>query len=98
MTRAHTPDSHAAAAPAKAPTFSVSLEPHEAQALLAIVGLTKGDTLHPLYAALEDFHAAHGIERKEVSEVHDIGGFDVDNLIEWWTADEARAGEPVSAA
>ena len=91
MSQAHAPHSNAAATPTKAMPFTMRLEPQEAQALLAIVGLSRGSTLYPLYAALEDFHAANGIERKEVSEPHDIRGFNEDTLIDWWTADEAQA-------
>jgi hypothetical protein len=79
-------------APESAPAqFTFTLGVTEAQALLAIVGLTVGQTLDPLYQSLEDFHEAHGIERKEVSERHDMRGFDMDRLVDWWTAEELWA-------
>lgn len=98
MSQAHAPTHPTTATPTESPQFTLTLGVSEVQALLAIVGLTRGSKLYPLYASLEDFHAAHDIERKDVAEQHDIRGFDEDNLIDWWTADEVHAGEPVSAA
>lgn len=71
--------------------FTFTLGVPEAQALLAIVGLTRGQTLHPLYQSLEDFHEERGIDRKEVTEDHNIRGFDEDNLADWGTHEEAAA-------
>lgn len=71
--------------------FTLKLAVPEIQALLAVVGLTRGNTLYPLYQSLEDFHEAHGIERREVAEEHDIRGFDEDTLVAWGTASEACA-------
>lgn len=75
-----------------APTqFTLTLDIPEIQALLAIVGLTRGKTLDPLYQALEEFHEEHDIDRKEVAEDHDIRGFDVDHLVDWGTHEEEAA-------
>ena len=71
--------------------FTVTLGATEAQALLAIVGLTRGRTLSPLYASLEAFHEEHDIERREVAEEHNIRGFDEDNLVDWWFHEDASA-------
>ncbi|MFY9479817.1 MAG: hypothetical protein WAQ08_19430 [Aquabacterium sp.] len=71
------------------PQFTFTLGVPEIQALLAIVGLTRGGALDTLYQALEYFHEQHDIERKEVSEPHDIHGFDLDRLVDWWSVEEA---------
>jgi|GEM_PF-2299543 hypothetical protein len=73
--------------------FTFTLGVTEAQALLAIVGLTRGRTLGPLYRGLESFHEEHDIDRKEAAEHKRAGqGFNEDALIDWWTAhDEAVA-------
>lgn len=72
--------------------FTFTLDIPETQALLAIVGLTRGQTLFPLYKSLEDFHEEHDIDRKEVAEEHNIRGFDEDALVDWGTQAEAMEG------
>lgn len=72
--------------------FTFTLDISETQALLALVGLTCGKTLGPLYRALEDFVEEQDIDRKELAEFRKAGaGLNEDDLVDWWTAGDEQA-------